>query len=280
MNSYKIYCHTNKINGKKYIGQTKQTLQARWGKNGLEYIRKQPNSHFSLAILKYGWDNFNHEVLYTNLTKEEANQKEQELIAKYNTQHPKYGYNITAGGNTNTLTDEQKEKRRELNYQMWNDGTFKKIINKPVYCVELDLTFESALSAERATGIDNSTIQKVCKNKLKYAGFMPNGQPIHWLYLDQVNQEKINNLKNRTEILKGIKIPLYCIELNEFFNSTSEVEKKYGFSSSNIRACIRGKNKSAGKHPITKEPLHWKECPELISTKNKLTEEQVKELVK
>jgi len=58
---------------------------------------------------------------------------------------------------------------------MWNDGTFKKIINKPVYCVELDLTFESALSAERATGIDNSTIQKVCKNKLKYAGFMPNG---------------------------------------------------------------------------------------------------------
>ena len=278
MNNYKIYCHTNKINNKKYIGQTKQTPKKRWGKNGYEYIKKQPNSHFSSAILKYGWDNFTHNILYSNLTKEEANLKEQELIAFYNTQDPKYGYNLTAGGSTNTLTKNQKENRRKLNYQMWQDGTFKKSINKSVYCIELDLIFESALDAERATGIDNSSIQKVCKNKLKYAGFMPDGQPIHWIYTNQIEQQKINELKNKSEILKGIKIPIYCFELKELFNSSLEAEQKYGFSSSSIRKCIRGKAKTAGKHPITNIPLHWKECPELIDTKNKLTKEKIKEL--
>ena len=39
-----------------------------------------------------------------------------------------------------------------------------------------------------------------------------------------------------------------------------------------------GKAKTAGKHPITNIPLHWKECPELIDTKNKLTKEKIKEL--
>ena len=47
---------------------------------------------------------------------------------------------------------------------MWENGTFKKVINKEVYCIELDLTFESVLEAARLTGVDNSAIQKVCKN--------------------------------------------------------------------------------------------------------------------
>jgi hypothetical protein len=47
---------------------------------------------------------------------------------------------------------------------MWENGIFKKAINKEVYCIELNLIFESVLEAERLTGVDNSTIQKVCKN--------------------------------------------------------------------------------------------------------------------
>jgi hypothetical protein len=162
---------------------------------------------------------------------------------------------------------------------MWNDGTFKEIINTPVYCIELNMAFESALSAERATGIDNSTIQKVCKQQLKYAGFMPDGQPIHWIYLYEKNDDIISNLKNKKEILKGIKIPVYCIELNELFDSTGAANKKYGFSSNSIRACITGKTKTAGRHPITGVPLHWQERVDLINTKNKLTEQKVKELL-
>lgn len=66
--TYCIYCHTNKINGKKYIGQTGGDLQKRFGENGYSY-RKQM---FGRAIKKYGWDNFEHTVLEQGLTLEEA----------------------------------------------------------------------------------------------------------------------------------------------------------------------------------------------------------------
>ena len=58
------------------------------------------------------------------------------------------------------------------------------------------------------------------------------------------------------------------------------VKKKYNIDPGSIRACIKGINKTAGKHPITKQPLHWKERPDLINTKNKLTQELVKELTR
>lgn len=279
-NNYTIYCHLNKINNKRYIGQTKQPVQKRWGKNGSEYTRKHPNTLIARAINKYGWDNFEHQILFEHLTKIEANKKEIELISFYKSNDPNFGYNITAGGNTNTLSQEQKKQKTELNYKMWQDGTFKKIINTPVYCIELQLGFESALEAQRATGIDNSSIQKVCKKQLNYAGFLPNGQPIHWIYLNEKTDDIIQELYNKKEIIKGTAIPVECIELNEIFNSTTEVKNKYGISPNNIRACITGKVKSAGKHPITKEPLHWIERLDLINNKNKITQEKLEELLK
>lgn len=275
---YIIYCHKNLLNNKRYIGQTKQTPAKRWGKNGSEYLRKG-NEHFKNAILKYGWDNFEHLILYTNLDREEANLKEIELIQLYQTNNPDYGYNLTNGGNTNTLTNAQKELRRQKNYEMWENGTFKQSINKAVYCVELDLAFESSLEAQRKTGIDSSSIIKVCKQKLKYAGFMPNGQPIHWIYLQDKNSNIIQQLKNKPEVIKGTSIPMLCIETGEIFNSSTEADSFYHLGKGSSRKCATGKLKSAGIHPTTKECLHWKACPELIKNKNKLTQQKVDELL-
>lgn len=70
----------------------------RWAK-GLGY---KSCTHFFNAIVKYGWDNIKHEILYTDLTKEEAEIKEKELIKKYNSNNPNYGYNIQAGGINNS----------------------------------------------------------------------------------------------------------------------------------------------------------------------------------
>ena len=75
---YVVYKHTNKFNGKVYIGITSRSVKRRWGNNGKQYL--YDNSRFANAIQKYGWDNFEHEILFEGLSKKEACQKEIELI--------------------------------------------------------------------------------------------------------------------------------------------------------------------------------------------------------
>ena len=90
---YIVYCHTNKINGKKYIGITSQTVSERWGRHGEKYKSQK----FGSAIAKYGWENFAHEILFVGLTATEAKDIEKKLIEKYKT-FGKNGYNTTKGG--------------------------------------------------------------------------------------------------------------------------------------------------------------------------------------
>ena len=107
MNTWCVYMHENRANGKKYIGITKQAPERRW-QNGYGY-RESPR--FYKAIEKYGWDGFKHEILYTHLTAEEAAAKEVELIAKYQTTDPERGYNLDpGGGGTQPKTEEVRAK--------------------------------------------------------------------------------------------------------------------------------------------------------------------------
>lgn len=66
-----VYIHTFP-NKKVYIGITHQNPNRRWRNNGEGY-RKQ--NFIYNAIKKYGWENVKHEILYTNLTKEETKAK-------------------------------------------------------------------------------------------------------------------------------------------------------------------------------------------------------------
>lgn len=94
--NYTVYIH-NFPNGKSYVGITGQLPEKRW-KNGWGY-KHQP--YLFQAIQKYGWDNIEHFIFASNLTKEEAENMEQILISKLNTLDEKYGYNIAIGGYLN-----------------------------------------------------------------------------------------------------------------------------------------------------------------------------------
>ena len=88
-----IYKHTNKINGKVYIGQTCQKPEERWC-NGLGY---KHNRYFYAAIKKYNWNGFIHEIIEDNIqTKEEANNREIYWISVFDSYYN--GYNLTLGG--------------------------------------------------------------------------------------------------------------------------------------------------------------------------------------
>ena len=97
MESYCLYIHTNKTNNKKYVGITCRKPQTRWGRNGSNY---KECTCFYNAIQKYGWDNFDHSVIETGLSQEEAFLKEKEYIKTLHTQDRQFGYNISDGGDT------------------------------------------------------------------------------------------------------------------------------------------------------------------------------------
>ncbi len=90
-NTYLIYCHTSPT-GKKYIGQTNN-----YNRRCSEHKTTKRCPAFHNAIIKYGWDNFKHEILVDGLTIEEANILEEFYIKKYNTLAPN-GYNLQTGG--------------------------------------------------------------------------------------------------------------------------------------------------------------------------------------
>ncbi len=68
----------------------------------------------------------------------------------------------------------------------------------------------------------------------------------------QATREKIssaNKGKNGVEV--------YCLELNETFTTIKEASEKYGVNKTSIGYCLCGKQKHAGKHPVTGEKLTW-----------------------
>lgn len=108
--NYKVYKHTCP-NSKVYIGITRKKPKDRW-----RYGYGYEGQLFFKAIQKYGWCNIKHEILYTNLTKEEAEQKEIELISFYKSNQLEFGYNVDNGGNClGKLSKETREKISKSN---------------------------------------------------------------------------------------------------------------------------------------------------------------------
>ena len=104
-----IYKITNLVNGKVYIGQTIQKLEARW-KEHCKYSRKKVSA-ISAAIQKYSKDTFTVECIDTAVSIEELNSKEQKYIQQYSSIAPT-GYNLNSGGLNYIDSNETREKKR------------------------------------------------------------------------------------------------------------------------------------------------------------------------
>ena len=131
MENFTVYMHIAP-NNKRYIGITRTSVNERWGRLGRGYRNQQL---FWRAIQKYGWDNFEHIIVAENLSEQDAYKLEIELIAKYKSNIPQYGYNVSTGGENagagvhHTLSDETKRKIQESRswYKHHSEDTKKKI---------------------------------------------------------------------------------------------------------------------------------------------------------
>lgn len=192
---YIVYLHINPKNGKVYVGITNQNVYKRW-KNGHGYVKCKK---FYNAILKYGWNNFEH-IILCETDKDKALLLEKTLIRHYKNKN--ISYNITDGGEDSIPsmlgrhhTEEAKKKISEAGKRSCSEETKKRIskanlgkkvniprstilkmreINiKPVLQFDLNNNFieeyESITEAEKSLGKSSHHINCCCKGKRKTA---------------------------------------------------------------------------------------------------------------
>lgn len=219
INNYIVYKHTSP-NNKVYIGITCQNPVRRWRKDGSGY---KSHKYFWNAIQKYGLDNFKHEILYSGLSKEEAEQKEIKMISFFDSTNSKNGYNMSFGGESGSVgykfTDEQKAKLRQTHIGERN-GMFGKIHTKE--------TNEKNRIAHLKDNLSQETIEKMSNAK---KGKKRTKQSIE---------------KQKETISKKV----VCLETKIEYSSAKQAEKINNIDPSCITKVCQGKRKTAGQ-------LHW-----------------------
>lgn len=116
----------------------------------------------------------------------------------------------------------QSERRTMLNFQMWSDSDYKKSMGQKV--------------KERWENASDEFIQK--------------------------QKDGMRSVSNKLwEDIEYIKIhcdPVFCIETQEYFFKQQDAARKYNINTTGICNYLKGRQKSAGKHPVTGEKLHWR----------------------
>lgn len=215
MGQYTVYAHINKINGKRYIGITKQIPELRWGNNGRNYCEKC--ICFWNAIQKYGWDNFNHIIIADNLSKEQACQLEIDLIKRYQTQNRNFGYNILPGGNVTVIPEDVKVKISKS--MMGNQNS----LGHP--CSE-----EKKLKISKAQkGKSLSEQHKANLRKPKSVSYP----------CSEEKRQKIIDAKKD-------KKPVYCTETDVVYPSVHECARQLGLQATLISKVCKGKAHTTG----------------------------------
>ncbi len=107
MNIYSIYKSTNKINGKSYVG-----FDSDWPKRYNDHKRRyiKGNTKFYKAIKKYGWDNFEWQILYQSLEKDHCLLiMEYYFIKEYDSFKNRYNMTLGGEGTLNYIMPEEQK---------------------------------------------------------------------------------------------------------------------------------------------------------------------------
>lgn len=250
-----IYITTNLVNGKRYLGQ--RAFTEGWN----AYLGSGNN--FKKALKKYGKENFHRDIIYICYSKEDLNQIEYELSIFFNVVESNDWYNLVLGGGTSRgwrPTEETRKKISEAAKERLADPTNHPNYGKHGLSGEKNPQF--GVSPKKR--MDDETYKQWYEKHKKYWQNPPTKGKHIWT--DKLNpnlgkkmsneqKEKLSNIRKSKHI--GSK-PVYCIELNEIFWGAKDANEQLNINKINITQCCMGDIKSAGKHPVTGELLHWK----------------------
>lgn len=219
--AYTVYCHENKTNHKLYFGITKTSVRRRWS-GGKGY---KVQHVFGRAVEKYGWDGFEHIILFTGLTEDEAKQMERDLIREFRTQDPSKGYNITDGGDSVPIMKGKDSP-----------------VARPVIVFNLDGTFNAKFStlsdAADYIGVSKATIYEGLNRKngtIKKRFFCLYED--EWDNCEKQPPRKPLNMENRFKPVSQYDTDGIYIQS---FKSIVEASEKTGVKRSDISAVLTG----------------------------------------
>lgn len=218
--AYTVYKHTSP-NGKIYIGITGNDPMKRWN-NGNGY---RNNKHFYSAIKKYGWHNFSHEILAVNVSREVACRMEIDLISKFKSSDPLYGYNRSSGGEYGGSGVHWSEQLRKKQSERMKGE------NNPLYGKHLSESHRRKIRESHK------------------------GENAVW-YGKKLSKEHRNKLsESHKGKYMGANSPVahsvICIETSEIFGSIREAGRVKNTNSNSIVNVLIGKSKTAGGY-------HWR----------------------
>lgn len=231
---YKVYCWTNKVNGKRYVGMTCQTMNKRAGSHMHGY-EKTPC--FWNAIQKYGEHNFECKILAYGLTLEQAEQKERNYIRRYRTRNHDYGYNIEKGG-THNQTEATRDKMRRK--------TIKKLNISPKA-----IAYRKTLGSRMKVQIKDPAYRAAMSEGLKRMWQDPEikarrTERIRQMWADPEMRAHILAKRKSTGRQCGPykPVPIYCKETDTTYDTLAEAEEALGiqFQSMLDRARKKGIN--------------------------------------
>lgn len=119
-----IYKVTNIVNGKCYVGKTINFKKRLWKYKSDVKLKKYPNIILHNAIRKYGWNNFQWEILKNNIDDVLIlNVIETFMIMIHSSHISEGGYNMTWGGEGgDTFTNNPRKNELRKIYSNQNKG--------------------------------------------------------------------------------------------------------------------------------------------------------------
>ena len=269
-----IYLITNLITYEGYVGQSVD-VETRWKQHLKTSENINENAKLYQAMRKYGQENFSCELL-EECNKEDLDAREIYWIDYYDTFNN--GYNMTHGGQGSCGWKYNPEDIQNL----WDEGCSIKEIMNILGCSQ-------QLVSDRLKGYKDYNRTVAFARNFNYVTTVYRysllGEYIDSFPSPSIAAKALGHERNDTILAcingainsaygyqwsrdKVDKMPMVavshgklvqCIETNEIFTSTHEAAKAYNLKShTNIVDCIQGRKKSAGKHKITGEKLHWK----------------------
>lgn len=271
-----IYCYTDKLNGKKYVGQTIAQKRRKY-----EHIRqKQKNKTlFDKVLQEKGIENFEYEILYEINEKRSKifdilNEKEKYYIKLYNSQVPN-GYNISEGGKSvkwmigykpteetlQKLRDSHKGKQNPMKGKHYSEEQRKKMVDKWHNTMQKKRdngyipqrkniivfknhqnkgTYPNAKEIERVFGINYKRVHYALKR------MCPLDNEWVFVYEENYNEELLNNISQNNTIQQ--KSDKFVQQIDEQGNvvailKLSEAVNQFG---KHIADVCNGKRKKSG----------------------------------